>query len=43
MGLRTLVEIVLRDYALPTSGTHGLTHWLRVRANGLALAAATPE
>jgi hypothetical protein len=39
MGLRTLVEIVLRDYALPTSGTHGL----RVRANGLALAAATPE
>jgi uncharacterized protein len=43
MSLRTLVEIVLRDYALRPLGTHGLTHWLRVRANGLALAAATPD
>lgn len=37
-----LVEQVLAQYALDLHGTHGVGHWLRVRANGLALAAMTP-
>jgi uncharacterized protein len=37
-----LVTEVLRGYLLPVGGTHGPAHWLRVRTNGLALAARTP-
>jgi len=38
-----LVEHVLADYALDLQGIHGPAHWLRVRENGLALAAMTPD
>jgi uncharacterized protein len=37
-----LVEKVLDGYQLDILGIHGPSHWLRVRANGLALAARTP-
>jgi len=37
-----LVHAVLTGYRLPLNGVHGPGHWLRVRANGEALAAATP-
>ncbi|MEJ1938082.1 hypothetical protein WDZ92_48430, partial [Nostoc sp. NIES-2111] len=37
-----LVEEVLSDYALDLHGIHGPAHWLRVRENGLTLAATTP-
>lgn len=41
--IASLVERVLASYALDLHGLHGPGHWLRVRANGLALAARTPE
>jgi hypothetical protein len=34
---------VLSDYALDLHGIHRPAHWLRVRENGLALAAMTPD
>lgn len=37
-----LVAEVLRGYALEHRGIHGPSHWLRVRANELSLAAMTP-
>lgn len=37
-----LVAKVLAGYRLEIDGIHGPEHWLRVRANGLALAARTP-
>ncbi len=37
-----LVRTVLAGYQLDHHGIHGPGHWLRVRANGLALAAQTP-
>ena len=37
-----LVAEVLGDYRLAVGGVHGPGHWLRVHANGLALAARTP-
>lgn len=37
-----LVREVLAGYRLDRDGIHGPGHWLRVRANGLALAARTP-
>ena len=37
-----LVTEVLAGYRLEPNGIHGPAHWLRVRANGLALAARTP-
>lgn len=42
VDLRRLALRVLDTYRLPLNGLHGPAHWLRVRANGLALAAATP-
>jgi uncharacterized protein len=36
-----LVRAILVGYRLPLSGVHGPAHWLRVRANGEALAGAT--
>lgn len=38
-----LTDRVLATYALELHGLHGPGHWLRVRANGLALAAHTPD
>lgn len=40
--LHHLALRVLDTYRLALNGFHGPAHWLRVRANGLALAAATP-
>lgn len=37
-----LVGEVLAGYRLDLQGIHGPAHWLRVRANGLALAARMP-
>lgn len=37
-----LVETVLRAQVVAIDGIHGLSHWLRVRRNGLDLAALTP-
>lgn len=37
-----LVQEVLAGYRLDLDGIHGPAHWLRVRVNGLALAAMTP-
>lgn len=37
-----LARRVLAGYRLDPGGIHGPRHWLRVRANGLALAAMTP-
>ncbi len=42
LGLPALAEAVLRRFRLDTAGVHGPAHWLRVRANGLVLAARTP-
>lgn len=41
-GLPALAKAVLRRFRLDAAGIHGPAHWLRVRANGLALAARTP-
>jgi uncharacterized protein len=40
-ALPPLAALILRRYRLPLDGVHGPAHWLRVRANGLALAART--
>lgn len=40
--LRPLVTAILAEYRLDVDGLHGPSHWLRVRANGIALARATP-
>lgn len=40
--LHHLAARVLGTYRLTLNGFHGPAHWLRVRSNGLALAAATP-
>ena len=38
-----VTQHVLAEYQLDTHGIHGPAHWLRVRANGLALARLTPD
>jgi uncharacterized protein len=38
---RHLLEAILSQYALPTSGTHGVSHWARVIENGRRLAEYT--
>ena len=38
-----LVRVVLSGYTLPLDGVHGPAHWLRVLANGQALAVLTPD
>jgi uncharacterized protein len=40
-SLEVLVEAVRGQYALPWNGTHGISHWERVRENGLRLAERT--
>ena len=39
--LRVLIEVIRNEYALPWNGTHGISHWTRVRENGLRLAETT--
>jgi uncharacterized protein len=41
MNLKPLVHAILKDYALPRAGTHGVSHWARVLENGLRLAQVT--
>jgi uncharacterized protein len=38
MNLTPVVEAVLKKYALPFDGVHGVSHWARVLENGLRLA-----
>ena len=38
---RVLIYSILRGYALPHDGVHGLRHWARVRDNGRTLADLT--
>jgi uncharacterized protein len=38
---RELLEAIRAQYGLPWRGTHGVTHWARVRETGLRLAART--
>ncbi len=38
---RALLQIILKDYALPHFGIHGISHWARVLENGLRLADQT--
>ena len=41
VALAELIQVILRDYALPVHGHHGVAHWARVLENGLALAPRT--
>jgi uncharacterized protein len=36
-----LIQAIRAQYTLPWRGTHGITHWARVRETGLRLAADT--
>lgn len=38
---RELIELVRQEFALPWHGIHGISHWVRVRENGLRLAKVT--
>jgi uncharacterized protein len=38
---KAILEAILREYALPVRGPHGVLHWARVRENGRRLAEAT--
>lgn len=42
IDFRAVARVVLVEYRLSMEGIHGPSHWLRVRANGLALAERTP-
>lgn len=39
--LKPIVHEILKDYALPVDGDHGVTHWARVLENGLRLSEST--
>ncbi len=41
MNLQPLIELLRDRFALDWHGIHGIAHWLRVRDNGLRLAALT--
>lgn len=41
LDLKPIVYAVLKEYALPRDGTHGVAHWARVLENGLRLAGET--
>ena len=41
VALPELIQVILRDYALPVFGHHGVAHWARVLENGLALTPRT--
>ena len=38
MDESAIIREILKDYALPVRGYHGVVHWARVRANGLKIA-----
>jgi uncharacterized protein len=38
---RMIIHEILKDYALPVRGDHGVVHWARVLENGVRLAAVT--
>lgn len=40
-NLKLVLQAVLRDYALPLAGDHGVAHWARVLENGLKLTEET--
>lgn len=37
----SILEAILEEYALPTFGLHGVSHWARVYQNGMRLAELT--
>lgn len=39
--INAIMTTILRDYALPARGYHGVVHWARVWENGLRIADAT--
>jgi uncharacterized protein len=41
MNLTPIVHNILKEYALPWDGVHGVGHWARVLENGLRLAGQT--
>jgi uncharacterized protein len=41
MNLKPILRAILKDYALPLGGDHGVAHWARVLENGLRLAEET--
>ena len=41
MNLKLIIHEILKDYALPIHGDHGITHWARVLENGLRLSKLT--
>lgn len=41
IDLNQLIGAILKEYALPVNGLHGLSHWGRVLENGLRLADLT--
>ena len=41
MNLAPIVHNILKEYALPWDGVHGVGHWARVLENGLRLAGQT--
>jgi uncharacterized protein len=41
LNIPLILKTVLEDYALPTNGYHGVSHWARVLENGVRLAEET--
>lgn len=41
LDLKSIVHVILADYALSWHGPHGVCHWARVLENGLRLAEVT--
>ena len=41
LNLKAIVHGILKDYALPWDGIHGVSHWARVLENGLRLTELT--
>ena len=41
MNLDNLLDAIRGEYTLSWNGIHGISHWMRVRENGLRLAAQT--
>jgi uncharacterized protein len=41
MDLKSLLTAILKDYALPIDGDHGVSHWARVFENGRRLCERT--
>lgn len=41
MDVKPVLQAVLKEYALPLGGVHGVAHWARVLENGLRLSGQT--